>query len=120
MVWIVEIRENVEKSLNKLRNKKISERFDKIIEGFKEDPLPKHKKHILDVIKGVYLCEFRIDKYRFYYEIRSGKIIINNIEVKGKVIINHTSNSHKSGDKKNYPRQRNFITWLKKKFKREN
>ena len=119
MVWKIEVKENIRKFLKKLKNEEINKRFEFVVESFKMNPLPKEKKHILDVRNGIYLCEFGIDKYRFYYEIHSGKIIIDKLEFDGKVIIDYSSKSHKSGSKKNYSRQQTFINWLKKKFKKK-
>ena len=114
----VSVEDKVIKFLKKLNNKEITQRFDKIVdETFKINPFPKDKKHILDInSQGNYLCELSIDKFRFYYEIITGVVIINEIEYLGKVEILEGHSNHKSGNSKNYPNQQKTIKSLKKKF----
>ena len=91
--------------------------FTKKIESLKKKPIPDDKKHILDFNRGRFLCEFSIQNYRFYYEVLNGEIIINQVLYLGKVDINYAK-KHKSGSFGKWNRQRDFINWIKKKFKK--
>ena len=117
MRWKVIIEDNVNKFLKNLKNKVVNKKFDDTIQNFKINPYPRDKNCILDINKNKYLCEFKINNLRFYYEIHTDMIIINSIEYKGKVSINYAK-KHKSGLFGKWNRQRDFINWIKKKFKK--
>ena len=108
-MWKVEVKENVSKFLKK-QSRDVRERFDKIVfEKFKDKPYPKAKKHILEVNKqGDYLCEFAINKFRFYYEIRAGVVVIEEVEYLGKVTVLEGHGNHKSGNKNYSHPQKSF------------
>jgi hypothetical protein len=65
------------------------------------------------------LCEFGIDKVRFYYLLFRNQIIINNVEYLGNIDIFKVSNSHKAGSKNHYGRQQKDINKMKKNFKKK-
>ena len=117
MVWKIDIKENVFKFLKSNKNLELKKRFDRKIEDLKINPFPRKNKHILEIHNRNFLCEFGIGSYRFYYEIITGKIIINKFEYTGKVDINYAHSSHKSGSFGKWNRQQKFINWLKKKFR---
>ena len=113
----IEIKQKVYKFIKKL-NKKNRKICFKKINFLGLNPVPKNKKHILDVNKNSFLCELAVDKIRIYYELTQGKTIINEIVYLGKVEVKDASNSHKSGNKKNYSRQQKDINKMKKDFKK--
>ena len=110
------IEKKVEKEISKLE-KRIRKRVLNKLETLKKFPIPKDKNHILDINKNFFLCELDIDKYRIYYIVEYNKVIINKIKYRGNVIIQYLK-SHKSGSFKKWNKQRDFINWIKKKFKR--
>jgi mRNA-degrading endonuclease RelE of RelBE toxin-antitoxin system len=116
-MWKVEVKENVRKKIKKYDNS-VQKRFYKTVEKFRRQPLPKEKKHFLVVKDGQYLCELAIDKFRFYYEVRTGLVIINKVEYLGKVVVLRVSGSHKAGSKSHYGRQQKEINSMKKDFKK--
>jgi len=63
------------------------------------------------------LCEFGVDKLRFYYEVSQGIIWINSVGYFGEVKIIKGAKNHKSGNKQNNPNQRRDILKLIKNFK---
>ena len=63
------------------------------------------------------LCEISIDTIRIYYIFTRNILIISNIKYLGEVSVEHAK-KHKSGSFKKWNRQRDFINWIKKKFKR--
>ena len=113
----IEIKKKVYKFIKKL-DKKNRELCYKKINSLGLKPFPKDKKHILDIRSDRMLCELAFDKIRIYYTLVQGKTIINEIEYLGKVEVKDASNSHKSGNKKNYSRQQKDIKEMKKDFKK--
>ena len=81
-------------------------------------PIPRKKEHVLDVKEHRLLCELSVDKIRFYYEVSQERIIVNEVNYKGKVLVGYGKNNHKFGNKKNWSNQQKFINWLKKIFRR--
>ena len=116
-IYKLEITNKVDKFLRKL-DKTIRKYCLKKIFDLAKNPVPKDKRYILDINKNSFLCELAVDKVRIYYMITHGSVKINEIEYLGKVEVKDASNSHKSGNKKNYPRQREDIKKMKKDFKK--
>ena len=114
-LYHLELSKKVKKFLKKL-DPKISEYCLKKIFYLAKNPVPKDKKHILDTNKNSFLCELAANKVRIYYIITHGVVRINDIEYLGKVEVKDASNSHKSGNKKNYSRQQKDINKMKKDF----
>ena len=94
----------------------IKSRIDNELEKLKYKPFPRNKKHILDSSQISILCELSVDNLRIYYTIEDGFIVIEEVEYEGIVTLIEGQNSHKSGNKQNYPNQRRDISRLKKWF----
>jgi hypothetical protein len=93
----------------------LRKRVVKNIKKLEMEPIPKDKKHIIEVKGNRYLCEMTIDKIRLYYEVAYNKVFIFN----GEVLVFSIEKNHKSGNSKNYPRQRNFIKRVKNFFQKQ-
>lgn len=94
----------------------IKQRVIEKIKSLELDPFPRQKNHILETIGSSLLCELPIDKLRVYYTVEDRFIVIEEIEYMGIIKILEGQNSHKSGNKKNFPNQRRDIGRLKKWF----
>jgi len=116
MSYKVKISNSAQKFISKLDGR-YKVKVSKFIEKLKRDPLPRNNKHILDTSGSSMLCEFSLEKLRFYYTIENQFIVIENIEYQGFVEVLEGHSNHKSGNKKNYPNQRNTIKRLVKWFK---
>ena len=115
-MWKLVIQPEVKKFVKKLDiiiQKRISKRFNEL----QKVPSPKRKEDIIDVKDHKLLCKFGIENLRFYYIIFNGKISIEGVNYLGEVSVEHAK-KHKSGSFKKWNRQRDFINWIKKKFKK--
>ncbi len=115
-MWKVKVKEGVWKFLKNNKDANLKKRFKKELEILRKNPIPPNRKHVLEHENRNLLCEFAIDKFRFYYEIKTGEIVINNVVYLGKVTVLEGHSNQKSGNK-NYPNQQRTIKRLKKKFK---
>ena len=78
--------------------------------------MPKDRKYVLDYKNKKFLCEFGFKSYRFYYELFNEIVEIKNVRYLGEVSVDYAK-KHKSGSFGKWNRQRDFINWIKKKFK---
>ena len=108
------ISDNVVKFISKLDKKLSTRSYDKIHLLAKE-PLPRKKKHILELKGNKVLCELAIDKIRFYYLVLNGNICVGDVEYIGNVEVLEAYSNHKSGSN-NYPNQKKDIEKMKKKY----
>ena len=90
----------------------------KFIERLEDYPVPKKKKHILELAGNCMLCEQEIDKFRIYYTIENQFVVIEKVEYDGTVNVLKGFSNHKSGHKK-YPNQQRDIKKMKKDFKKK-
>ncbi|MCA9496423.1 MAG: hypothetical protein KC589_05760 [Nanoarchaeota archaeon] len=115
------IKVKVEKFISKL-DKNLQVRSVKEIEKLALNPVPRNKNHILATKGNAFLCEFGVDKIRFYYEVKHGIIYVEDVKYLELVEVLEESSNHKSGNSKNYPNQQKFIEklskWFFSKFKR--
>jgi len=116
MYFKVKISTSAEKFISKVDGS-LKSQIVIFIDFLESDPVPKKKKHILDTTSNCFLCEYPIDKLRFYYTIENQFVVIEDIEYDGKVEVLKGYSNHKSGDSQNYPNQRRDIAKLKKEFK---
>jgi hypothetical protein len=115
--FLVNVEDKVKYFLKKF-DEKFKRRFSKKIIELEIQPIPKSKKHVLDIKNHRMLCEFGIDKIRFYYTIYRNKIIINDCEYLGNVNVEKVFKSHKAGSYGHYGRQQKDIKKMKKDFKK--
>lgn len=115
MVYKVKISNSAEKFISKLDGS-YKKKIVNFIEYLENNPVPKNKKHILDVSGNSFLCEYSLDKLRFYYTIENLFIVIEDIEYDGEIEVLKGFSNHKSGNK-NYPNQKRDIKSLLKKLK---
>jgi mRNA-degrading endonuclease RelE of RelBE toxin-antitoxin system len=111
----VVVEKKVDKFISKL-DKEQNIRVLKKLVNLEDNPIPKDKKHIIDTKGAALLCEFTVDKLRFYYEISNGIIWINEVQFAGEVKVISGYANHKSGNKQNNPNQRRDIGFLRKLF----
>ena len=116
MNFKVKISSSARKFISKLDGK-YKQKIKKFIEFLEKSPIPKKNKHILDISGSSMLCEYSIDKLRFYYTIENQFVVIEDIEYKGIFEILEGHSNHKSGNRKNFPNQRKDIAKLKKWFR---
>lgn len=95
----------------------LKEKVVKFIDTLENNPIPKKKKHILDLAGNCFLCEYPLNELRFYYTVENQFVVIENIEYDGVVEVLDGYSNHKSGNSKNYSNQRKDIFKLKKNFK---
>ena len=116
MYYKVKLSNSAEKFIKNVDGS-LKERIVKFIDSLENNPVPKKKKHILDMTGNCFLCEYPIEELRFYYTIENQFVVIEDIEFNGVVEVLKGFSNHKSGNSKNYPNQRRDIGRLKKDFK---
>jgi len=115
MYFKIKVSNSAEKFISKLDGT-FKKKVVKFIESLENNPVPRNKKHILDMTGNSFLCEYVIDELRFYYTIENQFVVIEEIEYCGKVEILKGYSNHKSGNSQNFPNQRKDIKNLKRDF----
>ena len=118
MYYKVELSTSTKKFIKKLDGS-YKEKVIKFLEYLEKRPIPLKKKHILELAGSSMLCEYPLDKLRFYYTIENQFVVIENIKYSGLVEVLKGYSNHKSGNK-NYPNQQKDIKQLKKDFDTKN